>query len=63
MSSICCPVSQQVRSLQIDEQLFLAGAPEPEPADFINHSCDPNCALSGSVDPDRGSATSRRARN
>ena len=43
------PVSQQVRSLQIDEQLFLAGAPEPEPADFINHSCDPNCALSGSV--------------
>jgi len=43
------PASQQVRSLQIDDQLFLAGAPEPEPADFINHSCDPNCALSGSV--------------
>jgi len=43
------PISQQVRSLQIDDQLFLAGAPEPEPADFINHSCDPNCELSGSV--------------
>src|SRR5947208_3378924 len=43
------PASQQVRSLQIDEELFLAGAPEPEPADFINHSCDPNCLLSGSV--------------
>ncbi|MEY2581522.1 MAG: uncharacterized protein QOE09_1371 [Ilumatobacteraceae bacterium] len=43
------PASQQVRSLQIDENLYMAGAPEPEPADFINHSCDPNCALSGSV--------------
>lgn len=43
------PVGQQVRSLQIDDRLFLAGAPEPEPADFINHSCDPNCSLSGSV--------------
>jgi uncharacterized protein len=43
------PASQQVRSLQIEEHLFLAGAPEPEPADFVNHSCDPNCVLSGSV--------------
>lgn len=43
------PASQQVRSLQIDEELFLAGAPEPEPADFINHSCEPNCLLSGGV--------------
>ncbi len=37
------PANQQVRSIQIDEHLFLAGAPEPEPADFINHSCEPNC--------------------
>jgi hypothetical protein len=43
------PVSQQVRSIQIEDQLFLAGAPEPEPADFINHSCHPNCGMSGSV--------------
>jgi len=43
------PVSQQIRSVQIDEHLYLAGAPEPEPADFINHSCDPNCALTGNV--------------
>ena len=43
------PASQQVRSLQIDEHLYMAGAPEPEPADFINHSCEPNCVLSGSV--------------
>ncbi len=43
------PASQQVRSVQIDENLYMAGAPEPEPADFINHSCDPNCGLSGNV--------------
>ena len=43
------PAGQQVRSVQIDEHLFLAGAPEPEPADFINHSCEPNCELSGHV--------------
>lgn len=43
------PASQQVRSLQIEENLYIAGAPEPEPADFINHSCEPNCALSGNV--------------
>ncbi|MEP7047205.1 MAG: SET domain-containing protein-lysine N-methyltransferase [Ilumatobacteraceae bacterium] len=43
------PASQQVRSVQIDENLYMAGAPEPEPADFINHSCDPNCVLSGNV--------------
>jgi hypothetical protein len=41
--------SQRQRSIQIDDTLFLAGAPEPEPADFINHSCDPNCGMGGSV--------------
>ncbi len=43
------PNSQQARSVQIDEFLYMAGTPEPEPANFINHSCDPNCALSGNV--------------
>jgi hypothetical protein len=43
------PVSQQVRSIQIEDQLFLAGAPEPEPADFINHSCEPNCGMHGNA--------------
>ncbi|MDO8361779.1 MAG: SET domain-containing protein [Actinomycetota bacterium] len=42
------PTSQQVRSIQIEEHLFLAGSPEPEPADFINHACDPTCGLRGS---------------
>jgi hypothetical protein len=43
------PAAQQVRSLQIDDALFLAGSPEPEPADFINHSCDPNCGMRGNA--------------
>jgi hypothetical protein len=43
------PASQQVRSVQIDEDLYMAGAPEPEPADFINHSCNPNCVVAGNV--------------
>jgi hypothetical protein len=43
------PLDQQSRSIQIDEDLFLASAPEPEPADFVNHSCEPNCSLRGSA--------------
>ena len=43
------PAGQQSRSIQIADSLFLAGAPEPEPADFINHSCDPNGVMSGST--------------
>ena len=43
------PREQQLRSIQIEETLYLAGAPEPEPADFINHSCDPNCGMSGAT--------------
>lgn len=43
------PEDQRARSIQIDEQLYLASAPEPEPADFVNHSCEPNCGLRGNV--------------
>jgi uncharacterized protein len=43
------PAEQQARSLQIDDDLFLASAPEPEPADFVNHSCEPNCWLRGNA--------------
>lgn len=42
-------LSQQHRSIQIDDDLFLAGAIDPEPGDFVNHSCEPNCGLRGSV--------------
>ena len=41
------PLAQQARSIQIEETLYLAGAPEPEPADFVRHSCEPNCGMRG----------------
>lgn len=43
------PADQRSRSVQIADDLYMAGAPEPEPADFINHSCRPNCGMRGSV--------------
>ena len=36
-------------SLQIDEDLFLASVPPFDPADLVNHSCDPNCGIVGSI--------------
>jgi hypothetical protein len=43
------PTDRQNRSIQIDEDLFLVSAEEPEPGDMINHSCDPNCGLLGQL--------------
>ncbi len=43
------PISQQQRSVQIEDDLYLAAGHEPEPADFVNHSCAPNCQLSGAA--------------
>lgn len=43
------PDDQRRRSLQIDDALFLAGAAEPEAVDFVAHSCEPTCGMSGSV--------------
>ena len=37
------------RSIQIDDELFLAGHVEAESADWMNHSCTPNCGMSGQV--------------
>src|SRR5215475_13051230 len=36
-------------SLQIDDDLFLASFPPFDPADYVNHSCAPNCGIVGSV--------------
>jgi hypothetical protein len=43
------PAHQQVRGIQVDENLYLSGAIEPEPSDFINHSCRPNCGMRGNT--------------
>lgn len=42
-------VDRQRRSIQIEDDLYMAGAPEAEPADFVQHSCTPNCGMRGSV--------------
>jgi hypothetical protein len=36
-------------TVQIDDDLFLLGRIDPEPADFVNHSCDPNTGFRGNV--------------
>jgi hypothetical protein len=36
-------------AIQIDDNLFLASIPPFDPADHVNHSCDPTCGLVGAV--------------
>ncbi len=36
-------------SLQIDDDLFLVSEMPFDAADYVNHSCDPNCGIVGSV--------------
>ncbi len=35
------------RSLQLNEDTYLLSGNVPEPGDMINHSCEPNCGISG----------------
>jgi hypothetical protein len=39
----------RVHAIQVDDDLFLASNPPFDPADFANHSCDPNCGIVGSI--------------
>jgi hypothetical protein len=43
------PRTRQQHSIQIDDGLFMAGGTELEPAACVNHSCEPNCGVSGAV--------------
>jgi hypothetical protein len=38
---------RQHHALQIGDSLFLVAPEPPEPADLVNHSCAPNCGMSG----------------
>ena len=44
-------LAQTVRrySLQVEEDSFLVSLTDCEPADYVNHSCDPNAGLSGQI--------------
>ena len=39
----------RTHALQIDDDLYLASEPPFSPADYVNHSCDPNCGIVGAV--------------
>jgi hypothetical protein len=39
----------RTHALQIDDDLFLASMPPFSSADYVNHSCDPNCGIVGAV--------------
>ena len=43
------PPKIRSHTVQIEEELYLASLTADEPPDFINHSCDPNCGLSGQI--------------
>ena len=36
-------------TLQVEEELYLAPVGDPDPADLVNHSCDPNAGLRGQI--------------
>jgi len=43
------PEDQQHRSIQVAPELYLTPSANREPGDMINHSCDPNLGLLGSM--------------
>lgn len=43
------PDVTQHHSVQIDEELYLATVGDLEPADYVNHSCEPNLGLRGQI--------------
>ncbi len=42
-------VDRQARSIQVENDLYLLSGTNPEPGDMVNHSCEPNCGLSGQM--------------
>lgn len=42
------PVQLRRLTLQVEEDLYLSG-PDEDPADYVNHSCNPNAGLSGQI--------------
>jgi len=40
---------RQSRSIQVDTDLYLVSGETPDSGDLLNHSCDPNCGLSGQL--------------
>ena len=43
------PAQRRSLSIQVADDLYLVGAEVAEPHDMVNHSCDPNCGILGSI--------------
>lgn len=43
------PQREQQHSIQVEEDLYLVPHGPAEPADFVNHCCEPNAGLSGQI--------------
>ncbi|MDZ4824883.1 MAG: SET domain-containing protein-lysine N-methyltransferase [Actinomycetota bacterium] len=39
----------QTHAIQVDDDVFMTSVPPFSPADCVNHSCDPNCGILGSI--------------
>lgn len=43
------PVERQTHGMQVEEEIYMIPLVEDDPADFVNHSCNPNSGLSGQI--------------
>lgn len=43
------PAITQRHSIQVEDDLYLAPLAPAEPADFVNHCCNPNAGMSGQI--------------
>jgi hypothetical protein len=43
------PEHRQARSVQVEEGLYLVPVVDDDPADHVNHCCDPNAGLRGQI--------------
>lgn len=46
---LALPAAERGHTIQVHDELYLAPLDMQEPADFINHSCNPNAGISGQI--------------
>jgi SET domain-containing protein len=44
-----CNSNHQMHAVQVAEGLYIVPHGEPEPGDYVNHSCDPNVGIKGQI--------------
>lgn len=43
------PLERQTHGIQVEENIYMVSLVDDDPADFVNHSCDPNSGMSGQI--------------